>query len=241
MKPAPQVRQVLAPSGKLRVGIYPGSPTSMVPDAKSGETRGVTYELGQELAKRLGVPFEPVEYRRVAEVLEALKSGNVDFTVTNATPVRAKEIDFTPPLLAVELGYLVVPGSPVTSGTDIDHPGVRVGVSEGGTSHATLSRQLKNATVVPAASVKIAIEFLASRKIDVFMTNKAVLSEMSDALPGSRILEDRWGLETMAIGIPKGRDAGMPYMRDFAAELKAAGAVKRAADRAGLRGAVEMQ
>jgi polar amino acid transport system substrate-binding protein len=241
VKPGPEVRQALAPSGKLRVGVYLGSPTSMVRDKTTGETKGVTYELGQELAKRLGVPFEPVEYPRVSEVLEALKSGQVDFSFTNATPARAKELDFTPPLLAVELGYLVMPGSPVASPADIDRPGVRVGVSQGGTSHSTLLRELKNATVVAATSPKNAIEIMASRKADVFATNKAVLSEMSDALPGSRILDGRWGFEYMAIGIPKGRDAGMAYIREFAAELKAAGAVKRAADRAGLRGAVDAQ
>src|ERR1019366_8948221 len=61
--PSPEVRQVLAPTGKLRVGVYPGSPTSMIRDSASGETKGVSFELGKELARRLGVPFEPVVYQ----------------------------------------------------------------------------------------------------------------------------------------------------------------------------------
>lgn len=28
----PEIRQLLAPSGKLRVGLYPGTPTSILPD-----------------------------------------------------------------------------------------------------------------------------------------------------------------------------------------------------------------
>src|SRR5882672_2309417 len=60
--PAPEVRQALAPTGKLRVGVYPGSPFSLMRDPATGETRGVAVELGRELAKRLGVPFEMVEY-----------------------------------------------------------------------------------------------------------------------------------------------------------------------------------
>src|SRR5260370_15409761 len=43
----PDMQQVLAPTGKLRVGLYPGTPTSILPDAQSGGPRGVGYDLGQ--------------------------------------------------------------------------------------------------------------------------------------------------------------------------------------------------
>ena len=61
----PQARAVLAPSGTLRVGVYLGSPTSMVRTA-SGETRGLSVEIGQALARRLGVPAEIAVFERVA-------------------------------------------------------------------------------------------------------------------------------------------------------------------------------
>jgi polar amino acid transport system substrate-binding protein len=236
--PPAQVRQSLAPTGTLRVGVYPGSPTSMIRDAASGETRGVTFELGRELARRLGVPFELVEYRRVAEVLDALKAGRVDFTFTNASPARAKEVDFTPTLLELELGYLVLPGSPVAMLADVDRPGIRVGVSEGSTSFATLSRQFKHASLATAPTLKSAAEMLTLRKVDAFATNKGILFEMSDGLPGARILDGRWGLEHMAIAVPKGREEGMAYLRRFADDVKAEGRVRSAVERAGLRGTV---
>jgi polar amino acid transport system substrate-binding protein len=239
--PSPEVRQVLAPTGKLRVGVYPGSPNSMVRDSATGETKGVTFELGMEFARRLGIPFEPVVYARVAEVFEALRTGQVDFTLTNATPVRAKDVDFTPPLLAVELGYLALPGSPVSTLTDVDRPGIRIGVSQGGTSHATLTREFKYATVIPAPTIKNAIELLSLRKVDAFATNKPVLFEMSDALPGSRVLDGRWGLEHLALAIPKGRGQGMAYLSKFAEDAKSEGLVKRAIKHAGLRGTVNIQ
>ena len=239
--PTPEVRQVLAPTGKLRVGVYLGSPTSMIRDPKSGETKGVSLDLGRELARRLGVPFEPVVHPRLAEVIEALKSGQVDFTVTNATAERAKVVDFTPPLLGLELGYLVVPGSPVLTLADVDRPGIRVGVSQGSSSQGVLTREFKHAQVVPAPTTKDAMEMLSQRKLDAFATNKAILFEMSDALPRSRVLDGRWGLEHMAIAIPKGRDKGMAYMRRFAEEVTTQGLVAWAAERAGLRGTVESQ
>jgi polar amino acid transport system substrate-binding protein len=234
--PTQEVRQALAPTGKLRVGVYPGSPFSMVRDPASGETKGVTVEVGRELAKRLGVPYEQVEFGRIGEVLEAVKAGKVDVTLANATPARAKDFDWSPPLLVLELGYLVSPGSPVTTITDVDRPGIRVGVTQGGTSNATLAREYKNAQVVPAGTMKIAIEMLSQRKIDAYATNKANLYEMSDALPGSRVLDGLWGFEHLSLAIPNGRGQAAEFVRRFAEEIKSVGLVTRAAARAGMRG-----
>jgi polar amino acid transport system substrate-binding protein len=239
MAPDPAARQALAPTGKLRVAVYPGSPTSMVKDPASGETRGVTYELGRELAARLGVPFEPVVFPRVAEILEGLKSGKADVTFTNATPARAKDLDFTPPLLAIEQGFLVPAGSKLSASADVDRQGMRVGVSVGSTSEGVLSREFKNATLVRAPTLKEAVQMLSGGKLDAFATNKAILSELSDQLPGSRILEGRFGLEHMALGIPKGREQGTAYMRKFADDAMAQGLVQRAVERAGVRGTVK--
>ena len=55
--PAPEARQALAPTGKLRVGLQLGSPHNVIRDAVSGEMKGVGYDLGKELARRLGVAF----------------------------------------------------------------------------------------------------------------------------------------------------------------------------------------
>ena len=60
--PAPEVRQVLAPTGKLRVGLLLGRPLSVTRDSPSGEMKGVGFDLGKEFARRIGVPFEPVLY-----------------------------------------------------------------------------------------------------------------------------------------------------------------------------------
>lgn len=236
--PSLDARQSLAPTGKLRVGVYPGSPTSMIKDPVTGDAKGLGIDLGDELARRLGVPVERVEYLRVAEVVQAIKEGQVDFGISNASAARARVVDFSPPILSLELGYLVPHGSPVSTLSDIDRVGMRVGVTQGSTSQASLPYQLKNASIVTAPTVKDAIERLSHREFDAFATNKAILFEMSDSLSGSRILEGRWGLEDLAIAIPKGREAGMAYLRAFVEDIRSEGLVRRAAERGGLRGAV---
>ncbi len=237
-EPTPQARAALAPTGKLRVGVYAGSPTSLVTD-KHGKKAGVAYELGLELARWLRVPVELVEYRRIAEVIEAMKIGEVDFTFTNATDARARDVNFTLPLVNLELGYLVPSGSRLQNTSEIDRPGVKVGVSEGSTSQGVLTRAYKQAEVVPVASLKAASGLLAQRKLDAFATNKGILYELSDGLPGARVLDGRWGLENLAIAIPKGREAGLSYVSRFALTVRRDGTLQSAIERAGLRGTVE--
>lgn len=237
--PSSEVRQALAPTGTLRVGLSLGSPGQMLRDTASGETKGVAYELGKELARRLGVPFEPVVLAGNAQFLEALKSGRVDVASTNATPARAKDMDFTQSYLEIEAGFLVPPGSSISSLANADRAGIRIGIIQGSTSDARFSQELKHATLVRAATLDNAIEMLASRQVDVFATNKTRLFAMSDRLPGFRVLDGRYAVEQISIAIPKGRDLGLSFARRFVEEAKAEGLVASAVQRAGLRGTVK--
>jgi polar amino acid transport system substrate-binding protein len=218
------------------VGVYPGSPTSWVKDPKTGESVGIALDLGKELAKRLNVPVQVVEFDRLAQVLDALKAGKIDFTFTNATAIRMKDMDFTVPLVRLELGYLVVADSKLQSVTEIDKPGMRVGVSQGSSSQGVLSQLYKQAKVIPADSLAKAKTMLETKQIDAFATNKGILFEMSDTLPGSQVIVGRWGLENLAIAIPKGRDAGREYVQNFANNMGQSGLLSKVIVRSGLRG-----
>ena len=236
----PAVRQVLAPSGSLRVGVYTGSPSSLVTDPKTGEQTGVALELGRSLGQRLGVPVQVVKFDRIAQVVDAVKTGSVDFTFTNASEARARDVDFTATLLNVELGYLVPANSPIASLTEMDRDGRRLGVSQGSSSQAALARLYKNrVTLVPADSLKQAQAMLRGAEIEAFATNKGILFEMLDGLPGFKILPGAWGMEHLAVAIPKGRESGLPFMRKFAEDMKSGGQLQSFITRAGMRGTVK--
>lgn len=238
---AAEVREILAPQGKLRVGVYLGSPTSMVHDSKTSETHGLSFDLGKELANRLDVPFEQVNYQRISDVLEGMKAGEVDFTVSNSTPARAASITFSQTLLTIELGYLVTATSPITSIADVQKPGIRVGVTQGSTSQGAIPKLLPNATVVPAQNFKRGIEMLERGEIDTYATNKPTLFDMSDQMKGAHVLDGRWGEEHLAVAIPKGREAALEYVRDFVEDVQKTGLVEKLVAQAGLRGAVKAQ
>ena len=89
-------------------------------------------------------------FAKNAEVLEAVKTGE-----RSPSPMRSRpgpsEMDFSPPFLEIELGYLVPKDPAYFAEPDID-PGLRVGVTQGTSSDGALSRDLKNAQVVRATT-----------------------------------------------------------------------------------------
>jgi polar amino acid transport system substrate-binding protein len=237
--PSQEARLALAPTGKLRVALYLGSPASIVRGITLEESKGLGFDLGKELARRLGVPFEPVVYPAPGAIMGGLKAGEWDVTFFGPTPERESVLNFTAPFLVIEHGYLVPAGSPISTIEAVDRLGTRIGAPQGGSVNAFLSRTIKNATVIASPSVPAGEDMLNSGKLDVFAANKANLFQLSDRMPGSRVLDGRIGVDEVAIALPKGREAGLAYVRRFIADARSEGLTQAAARRAGLRGAAE--
>jgi polar amino acid transport system substrate-binding protein len=236
--PSPQENQALAPTGKLRVCLYLGGPTNAVKDPVSGEIKGVGFDLGEALARRMKIPYEPVIRPTPRAVVEAITSGGCDVTFIAQDPDREKIMDFTAVYMNIEHGFLVPSGSPISTMAEVDRPGIRVGVPAGGSVIPPLKRTLRNAELV-GSSIAGAVELLRSGQVDVFAANKANLFEISDKLPGSRVLEGRFSVDRFALGVPKGRDAGLVYVRKFIEDAKSEGLVDAAIKRAGVRGTIK--
>ncbi len=234
-----EVRQALAPTGKLRVGLQLGNPLNVIQDSASGEMKGLGFYLGIVLAQRIGVPFEPVLYPSIGALLDSGKSGAWDVAYVGFSPERAKEWDFSALHVEVEFGYLIPGGSSISTMADVDRPAIRVAVQERSGPDIFFSRTLKNAVVIRAPSNPGALELLRSGRADVMGSIKPILFELSNQLPGSRVLDGRPGTDPHAMAMPKGRgDLGVAYARQFIEDAKRYGLVKAAIERAGLRGVI---
>ena len=230
------IRRLLAPSGPLRVGLYPGSPNSFIRGATPEENKGVGFELGRALAQRLDIEFKPVLFPTNGEVLSAAKDHQVDFLLANATAPRAIYLAFTQPVLRIEQGYLIGANVNIDHADTVDRRGVTVGVSAGSTSESVLPSILKHARIISIHNLKDAADRLRSGELQAFATNKAILFELNDQLTGSNVLQGAWGIENISIGIPIGRHAALPYLQTFADDMHKNLLIKHAATRAGLRG-----
>lgn len=92
--------------------------------------------------------------------------------------------------------------------------------------------------IVRASSLTGTVELLKSGRADAIFGIKPSLFEASNQLPGSRVLDGRAGIDPYAMAMPKGRDPGLAYARQFVENAKSEGLVKVAIAGTGMRGAV---
>jgi len=232
----PAARHDLAPTGRLRVGINYGNFILARRDPVTGESHGVAIDLAGEAARRLGAPVEIVAYDSVAVMVEAAAAGAWDIAFLGSDPAREKLVSFTAAYLEIEATYLVPAASPLRSVADVDRSGVRVTAPAKANYELFLSRSLKHAHLVSTQGADAAFELLIGGKVDALAGLKQALIGLTDKLPGARMLEGRFMAVQQSIGVPKGRDAGLVYLRGLVEEAKASGLVARAIEKTGARG-----
>src|SRR5216683_513426 len=99
-----------------------------------------------------------------------------------------------------------------------------------------LTRGLKRAQLVRAPNGDAAIELFTTGKVEALAGLRQGLIGLAAKHPGSRILDGQFFGVQQAVGVPKGREAGIQYLRGFVEEAKASGLVARAIERTGARG-----
>ena len=235
--PPESLRSELAPTGTLRAAINFGNPILAVKDGVTGEPRGVSVDLACELARRLGVPVQLVTFSAAGKVVEAVKLAQVDIAFVAIDPERGADMLQTPPYVIIEGAYLVRDGSPIKSNSDVDRSGNRIVVGNGSAYDLYLKRELKAATLVRAPSSPLVTDMFLAQGVEVAAGVKQQLQADAKRLPGLRLLDGRFMVIQQAMGLPKGRDAGALYLRDFVEDMKASGFVAAALARHGIEGA----
>jgi polar amino acid transport system substrate-binding protein len=230
------VRADLAPTGTLRVGINHGNLVLAQKNPTTGEVKGVAVDMAGELGRRLGVPVELVQYSSAGQMTDALAAGAWDVAFLAREPGRAGEIGFTAPHLLIEGTYLLPAGASFARAADVDREGVRIAVSEKSAYDHFLTRNIKHATLVRGSGNSAGLGLLQAGRADVIAGVRQLLLLDQAKLPGSKVLEDRFMVIEQAMGMPRGRDAGLAYAKAFIEDVKASGFVARALEKSGVRG-----
>jgi polar amino acid transport system substrate-binding protein len=235
--PDPRVADLVR-AGTIRFALFlPGYAKDPVTGALRGVGTGaVTVQIAQALAERLGVKIELSGFPSPREVVQCLKDGACDLAYMGVESSRIGQVGFSPPLIKQDFTYLVPPGSPIRSSADADRPGVRVAVVRNHASTSALARTMKNAQPVAADVPDAAFALLRAGQADALAGARHGLAEYSTQLPGSRVLEDAYGANLVAMAVPNGQDGRLAYVSEFVEEAVASGLVQRAIERAGLRG-----
>src|SRR5215469_6670547 len=122
---------LLAPAGILRVTFLAGNPVQGRIDPQTGAVSGPVADITQELARRLGVPFQISPANGVRAVLDSVlqHSSDIGFLAFDAS--RATEVDFSKPYELAFNTYLVRSDSPLQSVATSDREGVRIAAVQG--------------------------------------------------------------------------------------------------------------
>ena len=230
------MKEELAPSGRLRIGLNYQNFLLVLGDGPDGEPRGIAPDLGRELARRLGLAVEYVKFDAAGKLADAVKEARVDVGFIGAEPQRAQDIAFTSAYLEIPVTFLVPAGSKIRSIADVDQDGVRVSVSERSAYDLFLSRNLKKAQIVRAAGIQASYDLFVGEKLEALGGLKPRLVQDVARLPGARILDGQITGVQQAIGTPKARSAAAKYLSEYAADVKRSGLVAKLIEKHGVKG-----
>jgi polar amino acid transport system substrate-binding protein len=235
-KAPPQAVKDLAPTGKLRAAINYGNAVLAGRDAER-RPKGVSVDIARELASRLGVPIEFVEFDAAGKVVAAAKDDVWDVAFVALDPKRAQEMEQSPPYVMIEGAYVVRDGSPIRSNAEVDRAGHRIVVAKGSAYDLYLARTLKQAKLVHAPTTPQVVSFFLGGDYEVAASVKQQLEIDTKKQPGLRVLPGRFMVINQAMASRRGKQAGAQYVRAFIEEMKASGFVARALERHGVQGA----
>lgn len=228
----------LAPTGTLRVTFLGTNPVQGRLDPATGEVRGPAGDIARELARRHNVTLAITPLVGVPAVIDSVKTGAADIGFAAFDPQRALEVDFSQSYSLAYNSYLVPAGSPIRGLTDVDRPGVRIGVGTADAADLFLSRTIKQAELKrgDARTIEALVRVMASGEIDAYAGNRQRLMEAQAQLPNTRVLADSFLAVEQAIIVAKGNPARLTIVDRFLDEARASGFVRAALDRAGLTG-----
>ncbi len=224
---APQlVRAELAPSGKLRVGLFNNNPVYVTHDDGSDQLEGVAPDLGRELAKRVGVGFEPVRYPNILGLLAGAKAGDWDVAFVGVDPTRAIDFVYAATYMDEEYTYLVGAGSPIHGIADADRQGHRIAVAQGGVGDLFLTPRLKEAELLRVPEITSGtLQLLSTGTVQAVVWGRPALARLAPNLPGSRVLDEAFYVTPLGVAVLKGRPAGTAYVTRFIEDAKASGLI----------------
>lgn len=226
-----------APTGTLRASINLGNPILAHRDA-TGAPAGVSVDLAQELAERLGVPLALLAFDTAARSVAAVTAEEADVGFFAIDPVRGAGLAFTAPYVLIEGSYLVRDDSPLRDNAEVDRPGIRVAVGAGSAYDLHLTRELKHATLVRAPTSPAVVQTFIDQQLDVAAGVRQQLQAGAAQHAGLRLLPGRFMVIQQAMGLPKARgEAARAVLAAFVEEMKAHGFVAAAMARHGVKGA----
>jgi polar amino acid transport system substrate-binding protein len=228
------LKERLAPTGPLRIGINMGNNLLVTDKTSTGGPIGVAADLSSAIAEELGLEPLHIPYPNPGQVADALAEGAWDIALIADEPARAETIAFTKAYVEIEATYLVREDSPYRRCEELDAPGIRIATSARSAYELYLTRSLKQAELFRGERMTGALELFEGEKMDALAGLRSALTGIAGGTPGLRVLEDRFTTVQQAVGTRPGDPEAMAFLEDFLERAKASGLVQKLIDKHGV-------
>ncbi|WP_068320973.1 ABC transporter substrate-binding protein [Polynucleobacter yangtzensis] len=229
-----------APTATLRVGINLGNPILANEEPNTKRLYGVTIDIANEIGKRISLPVQLTPFKTAGATVDAVKAGEIDLVFVAIDPVRGADISYTPAYIQIEGAYMVKANSTINNNEEVDAVGNEIVVGKGSAYDLHLSREIKNATLLRAASSQAVVDDFMSGQGNVAAGVKQQLESDAKRYQGLRMLPGRFMVINQAIGIPKARthyEGTTTYLSHVINELKQSGFIADAMKHHNIQGA----
>ena len=212
--------------GEIIVGVLGTDEPNSFIDPKTRELVGYDVDLGNAVAKKIGV--KPVfKQITVAARIPELQQGHVDLLAASLTHNKEREaqIDFSLTTLIVGQNVLVKKSSGIKDVPEL--AGKRVVTVNGGTQEPNIRKAVPTATVVTFETAPQAFVALQQGKGVGFVNDSVSLAravvQLGDKAVDYQILPTNLSVEPLALGIKKGEASLKKVVDEALRELEASG------------------
>jgi polar amino acid transport system substrate-binding protein len=234
---ADPLKDQIAPTGKLRVGIGVSAAGGAYWSKKNeaGEYTGVPVDLGKAMAAQLGIPVEYVAYSNSGLITDAASSGAWDVTFLPQDAERETKMSFGPIYEVADATYIVKAGSTVTNFQTLDQPGIKVAAVNGTTTMRGAIAHLKQAKVTGYQTYDQIFALLKNGEVDAFALSRDQLNAMAKQIPGTKVLDETFKQTVTAVAVPLNHPLALAFATKFMNEAVSDGTLRRAFDNNGLK------
>lgn len=222
-------------SGTVKVCVWPDYYGISHRNVNTQQLEGIDIDLSNALGGDLKLKVQHVDSSFVT-LVEDLKTDRCDVAMfaIGILPQRVAQLKFTRPYLQSDIyGVSTKSNRAVRQWSDIDKPGVQVGVQAGTFMEPVMKANLKEAQMVVIRPPATRERELEAGRIDVFMTDYPYSRRLLDSADWATLIAPPTPFSVLPYGyaVKQGDDAWFTQIDDFVVRIQRDGRLQAAAAR----------
>lgn len=220
-----QTVDAIKAKGKLSVGMLVDFPPFGITDT-AGKPDGYDADVAKLLGKEMGVPVDIVPVTGPNRI-PYLQTGKIDLLVASLgiTPERAKQVLFSDPYAAIQIGVMAPAGTVIKTPADLS--GKRVAITRASTQDMSVTAVApKDATLMRFDDDASAVQALLSGQTDAIGISNVVGSQIRSMAPSANYeMKLVLSRQVQGIAIRQGQEDLLAWVNGFVAKIKADGSL----------------